>query len=130
MSPDKLTLLLIKAIDSLHIVNVKATSIGILAGVSFTGMRDAIVEVFGSRYGFIKTINGYAAVAFSILVCNLPFLARKHIIDPKIETLIHYTEEIIRKGHYTKEQKQLYWRKLILDVIEGNMSGGPPTVPG
>ena len=109
---DNVTKILLKAINILFLYNVLGTSYGCLFGLLLLSLQK-VFALFIPSFGLIKW---YGFIAFGVLVFNIPPIVKKKYTDPKIETKLKYTREILKEGNFGEKEKRTIWRDMIISV--------------
>jgi len=106
------TKILLKTINILFLYNVLGTSYGCLFGLLLLSLQN-VFALYIPLFGMIKW---YGFIAFGVLTFNIPPIIKKKYTDPKIETRLKYTREILEEGNFGEKEKRIIWRDTIISV--------------
>ena len=114
-----------QAVDFFLVDNPVGTSLGLLLGGCLCGLVGAFIELGGQGLEFLRKIKWYVYVALPIIVFNIPNGFRKHRVDRPLETKMHYTEEIMRRGNFTEEERHKIWKDFLEETVKGLAASAP-----
>lgn len=109
---DTVSKLFIKAIDILFIYNVTGTSYGIILGVFLLSLKEALSLVCPT-FGLIKW---YGYIAFGVIIFNIKPMIKQTYINPRVESILKYTRELIKEGNFSEKEKKRIWHETIESI--------------
>ena len=113
MKGNRVSYLLVRAINILCISNVNGTAMGILVGIILNSFRYIIASIFP----FLESVGPFFYIPVGILIFNIkPFINNKYK-DPYIEMKMAYLQRIIKEGNLTEADQRRIWRNFADSII-------------
>lgn len=115
---DTITRVIIKIIDVMFLNNIERTCYGFLCGTLLLSLQD-FISTFFPLFGLIKW---YGFICFGIMIFNLnPFIKKKYA-NPKIESIMNYTKEVIEEGNFSSREKKEIWKNVVTLIINNYLN--------
>ena len=115
---DTLTTWICRVLEMFLLNNPKATGLGIIVGSALEGSKEAWSKFIGIPNDIILSIKWYVFICVPVALANVPFMFRKHKIDPAFETQLYQFDKVLKQSNLSETQKRLMYIEFVTNMVD------------